>query len=333
MNQESSRSHCIFTIKIQIKELNEANGEEVVKVGKLNLVDLAGSENVERSGATKRRAAEAGNINKSLLALARVIKDLASHSGYISYRESKLTRLLQESLGLFFFFLFLFPGIPVAPPFFALCTTHGVLIYSSGGKAKTCMIATISPSGEYLEDTLSTLDYAHQARNIRNQPQINQTIGKKVMINQLQNELDMYRQKLEDQYEKNGVYIPTEKHQEMLRSLSALQESEALLQKSVLGKSDELESWKKNYHQIAAKLEKTEEELKHTGTLPFFLSFLSFFPFSLFPFIFKKAFHTSSCRGGIGIYTRNFVFYSGRTRPATNICERERLPPRPTQIL
>ena len=72
------------------------------------MVDLAGSENVERSGATKRRATEAGNINKSLLSLAKVIKDLASHSGgYISYRESKLTRLLQESLGLFFFFFFL----------------------------------------------------------------------------------------------------------------------------------------------------------------------------------------------------------------------------------
>ena len=114
LNQESSRSHCIFTIKIKIKELNEQTGEEVIKVGKLNLVDLAGSENVERSGATKRRATEAGNINKSLLALAKVIKDLASQSGgYISYRESKLTRLLQESLGLYFFsfsfsFLFLF---------------------------------------------------------------------------------------------------------------------------------------------------------------------------------------------------------------------------------
>ena len=75
----------------------------------------------------------------------------------------------------------------------------------------------------------------------------------------------MYRQKLEDQYEKNGVYITTEKHQAMLQSLNDLQEKEAVLQKSLSEKSEELENWMKNFAQIAAKLEKTEETLKSTG--------------------------------------------------------------------
>ncbi|XP_058088025.1 kinesin-like protein KIN-5D [Magnolia sinica] len=82
-------------------------------------------------------AREAGEINKSLLTLGRVINVLVEHSGHIPYRDSKLTRLLRDSLG---------------------------------GKIKTC-IATISPSIHCLEETLGTLDYAHRAKNIKNKPE------------------------------------------------------------------------------------------------------------------------------------------------------------------
>lgn len=80
----------------------------MIKTGKLNLVDLAGSENIQRSGAQKAHAKEAGKINQSLLTLGRVIQALCSRQPHVPYRESKLTRLLQDSLGLFFTFCVFF---------------------------------------------------------------------------------------------------------------------------------------------------------------------------------------------------------------------------------
>ena len=85
LNKQSSRSHSIFSITIHIKEVTP-EGEEMIKCGKLNLVDLAGSENISRSGAREGRAREAGEINKSLLTLGRVINALVEHSGHIPYR-------------------------------------------------------------------------------------------------------------------------------------------------------------------------------------------------------------------------------------------------------
>ena len=93
----SSRSHTIFTVTVHMKEAS-VEGEEVIRVGKLNLVDLAGSENVARSGASGGRAREAGSINTSLLTLGRVITCLVERTPHIPYRESKLTRLLQVSV-------------------------------------------------------------------------------------------------------------------------------------------------------------------------------------------------------------------------------------------
>ncbi|KAJ0978514.1 hypothetical protein J5N97_013988 [Dioscorea zingiberensis] len=156
----------------------------MIKSGKLNLVDLAGSENISRSGArevggtlflSEGRAREAGEINKSLLTLGRVINALVEHSGHIPYRDSKLTRLLRDSLG---------------------------------GKTKTCIIATISPSIYCLEETLSTLDYAHRAKNIKNKPEINQKMMKSALIKDLYTEIDRLKQEVNAARDKNGIYIP-----------------------------------------------------------------------------------------------------------------------------
>ncbi|KAK8964039.1 125 kDa kinesin-related protein [Platanthera guangdongensis] len=174
LNKQSSRSHSILCITIHIKEVT-SEGEELVKVGKLNLVDLAGSENILRSGAREGRAREAGEINKSLLTLGRVINALADHTGHIPYRESKLTRLLRDSLG---------------------------------GKSKTCIIATISPSIQCLEETLSTLDYANRAKNIKNKPEVNQKMKKSAVMKDLCVEIDRLRQEVTAAREKNGIYIP-----------------------------------------------------------------------------------------------------------------------------
>ncbi|KZS20308.1 Kinesin-like protein [Daphnia magna] len=148
MNAHSSRSHSIFSITLHIKE-NADDGEELMKFGKLNLVDLVGSENIGRSGAVERRAREVGNINLSLLTLGHVITSLVERAPRIPYRESKLTRLLQDSLG---------------------------------GRTKTSIIATISPAAANLEETLSTLDYAHRAMNITNRPEVNQKLTQKALL-------------------------------------------------------------------------------------------------------------------------------------------------------
>ncbi|KAH7656831.1 Plus-end-directed kinesin ATPase protein [Dioscorea alata] len=178
LNKQSSRSHSIFSITIHMKESTH-EGEEMIKCGKLNLVDLAGSENVMRSGAREGRAREAGEINKSLLTLGRVINALVEHSGHIPYRESKLTRLLRDSLG---------------------------------GKTKTCIIATISPAINCLEETLSTLEYAHRAKGIKNKHEINQKLMKSALIKDLYSEISRLRQEVYAAKEKNGVYLPQDRY-------------------------------------------------------------------------------------------------------------------------
>lgn len=97
LNKRSSRSHSVFTITVHIKE-ESMGDEELIKCGKLNLVDLAGSENILRSGSRDGRAREAGEINKSLLTLGRVINALVEHSSHIPYRYLPLSLQLYESI-------------------------------------------------------------------------------------------------------------------------------------------------------------------------------------------------------------------------------------------
>ncbi|KAK7267545.1 hypothetical protein RIF29_20221 [Crotalaria pallida] len=177
LNKRSSRSHSVFTITVYVKE-TVIGDEELIKCGKLNLVDLAGSENILRSGAREGRAREAGEINKSLLTLGRVINALVEHSAHVPYRDSKLTRILRDSLG---------------------------------GRTKTCIIATISPSAYCLEETLSTLDYASRAKNIKNKPEANQKVSKAVLLKDLYLEIERMKEDVRAAREKNGVYISHER--------------------------------------------------------------------------------------------------------------------------
>jgi len=180
-NDLSSRSHTVFTVTVYIKRQGD-NGEDYVSAGKLNLVDLAGSENIQRSGAENKRAAEAGLINKSLLTLGRVINALVDRSSHIPYRESKLTRLLQDSLG---------------------------------GQTKTCIIATVSPAKSNLEETISTLDYAFRAKNIRNKPQVNQMVNKKTLLREFTSEIERLKSELIATRQRNGVYLSNENYEEL----------------------------------------------------------------------------------------------------------------------
>ncbi|XP_046743354.1 kinesin-like protein Klp61F [Diprion similis] len=189
MNAQSSRSHTVFSITVHMKE-NTVDGEELLKTGKLNLVDLAGSENVGRSGAVDRRAREAGNINQSLLTLGRVITSLVERAPHIPYRESKLTRLLQESLG---------------------------------GRTKTSIIATVSPASINLEETLSTLDYAHRAKNITNRPELNQKLSKKALLKEYTEEIERLRRDLLATRDRNGVYLAHENFNDMRVQIDSME--------------------------------------------------------------------------------------------------------------
>ena len=192
MNATSSRSHTVFTITVHIKEVTK-EGDEVLRTGKLNLVDLAGSENIGRSGARDQRAVEAGKINQSLLTLGRVITSLVEHAGHVPYRESKLTRLLQDSLG---------------------------------GRTKTSIIATVSPAAVNYEETVSTLDYANRAKNITNRPEINQRLNKAEMLKSYETELTKLKKDWKQVNDSNGVYIAKDN---WLKHLSTISENEVQL--------------------------------------------------------------------------------------------------------
>ncbi|CAH8530789.1 unnamed protein product [Heterobilharzia americana] len=164
MNEHSSRSHAIYTVTIECSENTEKN-KTLLRQGKLHLVDLAGSERQAKTGATGKRLQEANKINLSLTTLGNVISALVDgKSTHVPYRNSKLTRLLQDSLG---------------------------------GNSKTAMIANISPSDYNYDESLSTLRYANRAKNIKNKAKVNED-PKDAMLRQFQKEIEQLRKQLEE---------------------------------------------------------------------------------------------------------------------------------------
>ncbi|XP_064783774.1 kinesin-like protein KIF3B [Oncorhynchus masou masou] len=164
MNERSSRSHAIFMITVECSEKG-ADGEDHIRVGKLNMVDLAGSERQRKTGANGERLKEATKINLSLSALGNVISALVDgKSTHIPYRDSKLTRLLQDSLG---------------------------------GNAKTVMVATLGPASKNYEESLTTLRYADRAKNIKNKPKINED-PKDALLREFQEEITRLKAQLEE---------------------------------------------------------------------------------------------------------------------------------------
>nr|XP_014350548.1 PREDICTED: centromere-associated protein E-like [Latimeria chalumnae] len=159
MNEHSSRSHTIFRMIIESRDRSELNAENcdgVIMVSHLNLVDLAGSERASQTGAKGVRLKEGCNINRSLFVLGQVIKKLSDQQagGFINYRDSKLTRILQNSLG---------------------------------GNAKTVIICTITPVT--LEETLSTLQFASTAKFMKNTPQVNEVLNDEALLKRYRKEI------------------------------------------------------------------------------------------------------------------------------------------------
>ncbi|KAJ6391415.1 hypothetical protein OIU77_025401 [Salix suchowensis] len=209
MNSQSSRSHAIFTITMEQKKIsscpNGVNNDEFgddILCAKLHLVDLAGSERAKRTGADGMRFKEGIHINKGLLALGNVISALGDEKrrkegGHVPYRDSKLTRLLQDSLG---------------------------------GNSKTVMIACVSPADTNAEETLNTLKYANRARNIQNKAVVNrdpmaaQMQRMRSQIEQLQAELLFYR---------GDASIPFDELQILKHKVSLLEVSNTKLQREL----------------------------------------------------------------------------------------------------
>ncbi|XP_049596083.1 kinesin-like protein KIF3B [Syngnathus scovelli] len=160
-NRCSSRSHAIFAVTVECG----SESEDPVRVGRLNMVDLAGSERQSRTGAQGGRLREAAKINLSLSALGNVISALADgKGGHVPYRDSKLTRLLRDSLG---------------------------------GNAKTVMIATVGPSERDRHESLATLRYAGRAKNIKNKPRVNED-PEAVLLRDFQKEIARLKALLEE---------------------------------------------------------------------------------------------------------------------------------------
>ncbi|XP_043568430.1 kinesin-like protein KIF11 [Chiloscyllium plagiosum] len=244
MNAYSSRSHSVFSITIHMKETT-LDGEELVKIGKLNLVDLAGSENIGRSGAVDKRAREAGNINQSLLTLGRVITALVERAPHVPYRESKLTRILQDSLG---------------------------------GRTKTSIIATISPASVNFEETVSTLEYAYRAKNILNKPEVNQKLTKRALIKEYTEEIERLKRDLAAAREKNGVYMSAENYEFMqskvaaqeelitdyVEKIAVMEEELKQINELFMENKKELEHCASELHQREQVLQETQQDLELT---------------------------------------------------------------------
>ncbi|EFO22766.2 hypothetical protein LOAG_05721 [Loa loa] len=163
MNEYSSRSHAVFMVTVECSEPG-LDGQNHIRVGRLNLVDLAGSERQSKTGSHGKHFKEATKINLSLSALGNVVSALVGgKSTHVPYRDSKLTRLLQDSLG---------------------------------GNSRTVMVANIGPASYNYEETLSTLRYANRAKKINNQPRINED-PKDALLREFQDEIARLREILE----------------------------------------------------------------------------------------------------------------------------------------
>ena len=217
MNNTSSRAHTIVTVEFkQVQQVGKTKSE---KLSKINLVDLAGSERANSTGATGERLKEGCNINKSLLILGNVINTLADKASgkkkdvLPPYRDSALTRILQNALG---------------------------------GNSKTVMICALSPASINYEETLSTLRYADRAKKIQNKAVINESEHDKV-VRLLKEENNDLKKKIEELSKKlfgGGTIVEEDK--EAFRELKAqYDETQKLCENMSKTFSERLEEAKK----------------------------------------------------------------------------------------
>ncbi|KAL4454221.1 hypothetical protein ABPG74_012178 [Tetrahymena malaccensis] len=241
MNAESSRSHSIFSMTINLKDKDPSSGVVRERSSKLHFVDLAGSERQKQTQATGQRLKEAAQINQSLSTLGIVIHALAEGQRKICYRNSKLTHILKDSLG---------------------------------GNSKTLMIANVSPSQDSYGETLSTLKFAERAKYIKNRALINEKPSENLEnlqkeIQSLKEELQLaiknnkLQQELITSYniKKNEISNSPLISQEAQASPSLTEEEKQMLIKSV----DEFQNWLREFLKESGFLDFIQELRQRMG--------------------------------------------------------------------
>ena len=227
MNANSSRSHALLIVRIEKNYTDSESNEHIMTQGHLYLVDLAGSERVTKTNAREMRLEEAKKINYSLLILGNCIQSLISpNAKYISYRDSKLTRILQESLG---------------------------------GNAKTSLIVTISPSGYNSEETLSSLNFGLRAMKVQNKPVINKTQDYQALCYKLQEDYDkLLEQNTKLNIEYNKVCDENEKFKsgEILLNMQKNNIKQQMKNEPKGISHEDMEKIKKKFEKEMANLEK-----------------------------------------------------------------------------
>ena len=232
MNNESSRSHAIISIYIE----NNLIKENKIKKSVFHIIDLAGSERQKKTGTYGDRVKEAGSINKSLLNLSIVIQKIINNQKPIPYRDSKLTHILRDSLG---------------------------------GNAKTSIIATISQLEDNLEESISTLNFAQNAKKIKNNAIINEELSTndtKVLKEKFKNLQINYNSifkkyaELQKEYQnqRNSIY----EKENISKSLEMQNEDINRMMKDSLEKEEELKKLKEENDELKDKIGKNDIALK-----------------------------------------------------------------------
>jgi centromeric protein E len=239
MNDTSSRSHTIFKLVIESKENgrgDNADPDGAVLVSSLNLVDLAGSESVRHTGATGQRAKEGGKINQSLLSLSRVIHALSQPGAHVSFRDSKLTRLLQPSLS---------------------------------GNAKMSVVCCITPAEKYLEETRSTLQFASRAKLVKTHAVVNEVLDEVAALKRLKKELEELKEKQRANTgllsEEEQARIEAEKA-DMLARLESLQKERDVQLQQLERLKELIVVGEKSTAAAAAAVDRTKRRKRHRDT-------------------------------------------------------------------
>ncbi|KAJ8676006.1 hypothetical protein QAD02_011792 [Eretmocerus hayati] len=197
MNEKSSRSHSIFRIVIESREVT-SDSDGAIQVSQLNLVDLAGSERARQTNATGERFKEGTHINMSLSTLGLVIKQLSEadkNNTFVNFRDSKLTRLLQASLG---------------------------------GNAMTTIICAVTPAA--FEETQCTLGFASRAKSVKNKPQLNEVMSDAALLKRYKKQIAKLNEELEKVKHENRIAEVQEMESKLLEKEHKLQETDRINQ-------------------------------------------------------------------------------------------------------
>eukprot|EP00899_Mesostigma_viride_P020376 jgi/Mesvir1/2833/Mv13924-RA.2 len=229
MNKASSRSHAVFQFRIMKRAKGEEGERVTATFGKLTVVDLAGSERTKKSGVTGQAFKEATNINASLLAFGNVVQALASKKKHVPFRDSKLTRILEDSVG---------------------------------GNCKTSLLVCLSPAHDSIGETINTLEFASRAMRIETHAVVNEgevSINAAALAAEVcQTELDeaMKGKNAEIQrLQKDMEEKEKARKKELEMAQQALEEKERGLQKGLSEKEKDIQKWQKK-----AEAEKKEHD-------------------------------------------------------------------------